>query len=153
MSYMDRKQIPEAYRTISDDLFRITPLVKKQIARMPVFHSENGLPMSHYQLLSLLDERDSMSVTDISEYFNIAKPNITPLVDRLVDENLVRRERSSADRRVVYIAIRPEGRKRLGQMRDALNAHVAQLHQKMGDETFDCFARALDDLCDILKKL
>ena len=74
------------------------------------------MPLSHVQVLAMLDHRGSLSITEISNSFGIAKPNITPLVDRLIEDGLVMRERNSADRRVVNVVICEKGRERLADI-------------------------------------
>ena len=139
--------------TIAEYTFQIAPLVKKYISHMPLFRSERGLPLSHYQLLSLLNERGSMSVSDLSDYFSIAKPNITPMIDRLVNEGLVERIRSETDRRIVNICILPAGKERLTAIHDMLNQHIAGWRDRLSDRDMARLAQSMEDLCTILKKL
>ena len=101
----------------------------------------------------MLEEVGSMSVSEISKRFGIAKPNITPLVDRLVNAGLVDRVRSETDRRVVNIVILEEGRQRLQQIQDALNDHVSGWQQVLSAEEFGRLDRALMDLVEILGKI
>ena len=128
---------------IAENVFQIIPLLKKRLSHITAFRSEEGLPFSHYQVLSLLEERGSMSVSEISDYFDIAKPNITPLVDRLVNANLVDRVRSTTDRRVVYVVILDEGRMRLKSIRESLKGNVSAWHENLTDEEFDRLAAAI----------
>ena len=117
---MEQANNPKSLELIADNIFQVIPLLKKRLSHISAFQSENGLPLSHFQVLSLLNERGSMSVSEISEFFDIAKPNITPLVDRLVNAGLVDRVRSTTDRRVVFIVILDEGRTRLKTIRSLL---------------------------------
>ena len=144
---------PDPMVTIAEYTFQIAPLVKKHISRMPLFRSEKGLPLSHYQLLSLLNERGSMSVSDLSDYFSIAKPNITPMIDRLVNDGLVERIRSETDRRIVNISILPAGQERLSQIHDMLNEQIAGWHNRLSDRDMARLAQSMEDFCTILKKL
>ncbi len=138
---------------ITDNIFQVIPLLKKRLSHISAFQSENGLPLSHFQVLSLLNERGSMSVSEISEYFDIAKPNITPLVDRLVNAGLVDRVRSTTDRRVVFIVILEEGRKRLTSIRQLLGENVEAWKGALTDEEFDRLAGALSDIVSLLGKI
>ena len=65
-----------------------------------------------------------MSVSEISRRFGIAKPNITPLVDRLISAGLVERVRNKADRRVVDVYILDAGREKLREIQKVLYDHV-----------------------------
>ena len=94
-----------------------------------------------------------MSVSEISEYFDIAKPNITPLVDRLVNAGLVDRVRSTTDRRVVFIVILDEGRERLSAIREMLSSNVEEWKRSLTDEEFTHLAEAMSTVVSCLKKI
>ena len=138
---------------IAQGIFQAQPLLKKRLVKLSAIQSDQGIPLSHVQVLAMLEEVGSMSVSEISKRFGIAKPNITPLVDRLVNAGLVDRVRSETDRRVVNIVILEEGRQRLQQIQDALNEHVAGWQHVLSAEEFARLDRALMDLVEILGKI
>ncbi len=143
----------ECVERIAQGIFQAQPLLKKRLVKLSAIQSDQGIPLSHVQVLAMLEEVGSMSVSEISKRFGIAKPNITPLVDRLVNAGLVDRVRSETDRRVVNIVILDEGRKRLRQIENALNEHVASWQQNLTSEEFARLDFALTELITILEKL
>ncbi len=143
----------ECVERISQGIFQAQPLLKKRLVKLSAIQSDQGIPLSHVQVLAMLEDVGSMSVSEISKRFGIAKPNITPLVDRLVNAGLVDRVRSETDRRVVNIVILEEGRKRLRQIENALNEHVASWQQNLTAEEFARLDFALSELITILEKL
>ena len=138
---------------IAQGIFQAQPLLKKRLTKPSAIQSEQGIPLSHVQVLAMLEEVGSMSVSEISKRFGIAKPNITPLVDRLVNAGLVDRVRSETDRRVVNIVILPAGRECLGKIQSALNEHVASWQHVLTADEFARLANALDDIIEILGKI
>ena len=138
---------------IAQGVFQAQPLLKKRLVKLSAIQSDQGIPLSHVQVLAMLEEVGSMSVSEISKRFGIAKPNITPLVDRLVNAGLVDRVRSETDRRVVNIVILEEGRNRLQQIQNALNDHVAGWQSTLTTEEFERLDRALIDIIEILGKI
>ena len=143
----------ECVDRIAQGIFQAQPLMKKRLAKLSAIQSEQGIPLSHVQVLAMLEEMGSMSVSEISKRFGIAKPNITPLVDRLVNAGLVDRVRSESDRRVVNIVILEEGRSRLRQIQNALNEHVAGWQNILTADEFARLDRALIDIVEILGKI
>jgi DNA-binding MarR family transcriptional regulator len=143
----------ECVENIAQGIFQVQPLLKKRLVKLSAIQSEQGIPLSHVQVLAMLEEVGSMSVSEISKRFGIAKPNITPLVDRLVNAGLVDRVRSETDRRVVNIVILEEGRERLRQIQNALNAHVAGWQNTLSAEEFTRLESALADILTILSKI
>lgn len=143
----------ECVERIAQGVFQAQPLLKKRLVKLSAIQSDQGIPLSHVQVLAMLEEVGSMSVSEISKRFGIAKPNITPLVDRLVNAGLVDRVRSETDRRVVNIVILEEGRNRLQQIQNALNDHVASWQSTLTGEEFERLDRALMDIIEILGKI
>ena len=98
----------------------------------------------------MLDHRGSLSISEISNSFGIAKPNITPLVDRLIEDGLVMRERNSADRRVVNVVICEEGRKRLAEIYRELCDHLFDWTRTLGEDDLRAFNEALETIVRLL---
>ena len=106
--------------SIAQNLFAALPIFRKRLLHMDVIQREYNIPLSHVQVLAMLNDNGSMSVSEISRRLGIAKPNITPLVDRLTETQLVERQRDAQDRRVVNIVIRPEGAQKLTAIRTTM---------------------------------
>ena len=88
MSEMDHRN-EESDATLEhlyDMLFQAWPLMRRRLLPSSAQQAEFGMPLSHVQVLVMLDHRGSLSITEISNSFGIAKPNITPLVDSLIEE-------------------------------------------------------------------
>lgn len=107
----------EASRDIIDHVTRSTlnvlPLLRKRLLRMDRVQAEHGMPLSHIQVLAMLEREHMISVTGISQRLGVAKPNITPLVDRLIASGYVERQRDEFDRRIVNIVLLPKGQEKL----------------------------------------
>ena len=110
----------EITHSIAHNLFAALPIFRKRLLHMDVIQRDYNIPLSHVQVLAMLNDNGSMSVSEISRRLGIAKPNITPLVDRLTEAHLVDRERDAEDRRVVNIVIRPEGIEKLTVIRSTM---------------------------------
>ena len=125
---MPRKRAIDTNLTdsIAQNLFAALPIFRKRLLHMDVIQRDYNIPLSHVQVLAMLNDNGSMSVSEISRRLGIAKPNITPLVDRLTEARLADRERDAQDRRVVNIIIRPEGVEKLKAIRGTMLELVTQ---------------------------
>ena len=94
-----------------------------------------------------------MSVSEISQMLGIAKPNITPLVDRLIDERLVDRIRDTQDRRVVNVVILDAGRDKLNAIRAGIGEQVQEWAQQISSADFHELSDSLRSLTRILMQL
>jgi len=78
-----------------------------------------GMKLTFHQGLTLvcLGERDSCKMTELSKETGINLTALTGVVDSLVKDKFVKRERTSKDRRVVLVNLTSSGRKLVNEMR------------------------------------
>jgi MarR family transcriptional regulator, 2-MHQ and catechol-resistance regulon repressor len=92
------------------------------------FFREYGLTSSQYNVLRILrGEGKPLPSLEIADRLITAVPAITGLIDRLEAMELIARDRSTDDRRVVFVAISPKGLDKV----IAMDAPLAALHKEM----------------------
>jgi DNA-binding MarR family transcriptional regulator len=89
------------------------------------------LTMAQLKALILLVQSGGLRSRDLADGLGIAPSAVTPLVDRLVDQKLVKRENDANDRRIVWI--RP-------------TAKAVTLHDKLMQTNRSVLAAVLDEL-------
>jgi DNA-binding MarR family transcriptional regulator len=92
-----------------------------------------GSTQAQYQVLRILDDLETVSMTKISKLLFRGKSNLTTLIDRMERDGLVQRVTLQEDRRVSNIAITQKGKK--------LHDKVAKYHRLF-------ILQKLDGLCD-----
>ena len=152
---MPKKRIidPQQIDTLAQNMFHALPLLKKRLLHMDLVQSEYGIPLSHVQVLFMLQDAGTMSVSEISRRLGIAKPNITPLVDRLLESGLVDRQRDVSDRRVVNVVILPAGEEKLAAIRRTISEQVLGQVETLSSAEFKELFDALDSINRILSNL
>lgn len=94
-----------------------------------------GLSQSSYNALRILRGEGPCSCQDIGDRLVVRVPDVTRLVDRLANAGLAERTRSDEDRRVVLVAITPDGRQRLNELdTPVLDMHRAQFGHMSEDD-------------------
>src|SRR5215210_9571913 len=89
---------------------------------------EHGLTPSQYNVLRILrGEGRSLPILEIADRLIAVVPGITGLIDRLEGLGLVTRERSTEDRRVVFVAITPKALDLLARLDEPVKA----LHRRL----------------------
>src|SRR3954469_16946531 len=87
-----------------------------------------GLTPSQYNILRILrGEGDPLPILEIAARTITVVPGITGLIDRLERAGLVCRERSTEDRRVVYVAVTERGLETLAR----LDGPLVELHRRL----------------------
>jgi DNA-binding MarR family transcriptional regulator len=70
---------------------------------------EVGLTGPQLTVIKLLETFDNLSLSSLSERIRAQNSTVTGIIDRMEREGLVRRERSTVDRRVVHIKLSDKG--------------------------------------------
>lgn len=94
---------------ISENILGLFPIVKKKFLTYGPLDFPLHLSPNNFQVLLLLREVRSSTVSDLSKQLNVSRPNMTPLLDKLVEHGLADRQSCDSDRRVVNVAITEEG--------------------------------------------
>lgn len=110
--------------SVAKNLCEAVVLLPKQLLHVDELTRRFGMPFSHIQILVMLSSGD-ITIGDISKTLGIAKPNITPLLDKLSERGLVKRVRGVGDKRVVNVHLTEAGRKVLNDLQSAVAEQVA----------------------------
>ena len=92
--------------------------------------AQAGLTGQHYQAMLVLracPEDRRVSIAELARQLYIKHNSAVGLVDRLVDEGLVMREASRADRRKVDLRLTPEGRRTMAKIAAAHRAELQRI--------------------------
>jgi len=140
----------ETVESVATTTFEVLPLMRKKLLRMDVVQAEHNMPMSHVQVLTMLGDLGAMSVSEISKRLGIAKPNITPLIDRLIADGYVERRRDTRDRRVVNVVLLPAGEEKLALIRETIVRQVMRWTSSIPEKDFFELERALKVISEVL---
>lgn len=107
---------------------------------------DHGLTHTRYNVLRILrgGAETGLPHTTIAERLLVSSPDVTRLVDRLVDAGWVERQRSADDRRVVLHRLTAAGRELL----DDLDAPLASAHRSITEALGASRARRLVTDCE-----
>lgn len=105
-----------------------------------------GLTLQQYNVLRILRgvHPDPLPTMEIAERMIEKTPGVTRFLDRLEEEGLVRRERSSEDRRRVHAWITAEGLARLDEMDEPVDAADRKAIDGLGSAEVDRLVDALE---------
>jgi DNA-binding MarR family transcriptional regulator len=93
-----------------------------------------GITLPQFEVLCELDRRDAPVVMSrLSEQLHVTSSNITGVVDRLERGGLVKRFRSSTDRRVQRIEMTPAGRSAFAEIEANSELWVTRVFTELTD--------------------
>ena len=144
---------PTMIDTVAQNMFYVLPMIKKRLLHMSDVQREHGTPLSHVQVLAMLQDAGMMSVSEISRRLGIAKPNITPLVDRLYESGYVDRQHDENDRRVVNIVLLPAGEEKLAAIRSTISGRIRKQADHLSVSEFRELNDSLQSIVRILSAI
>lgn len=106
--------------------------------------SEHGLTLPAYEVLAHLSEaaNERLRMSELAQHAVLTPSGLTRLVDKLCREGLVRRDKCSADARVVYAVLTPLGKRRL---ESAYPTHLRGVREHLIDLLTPTQQEALSD--------
>ncbi|RYP82985.1 MarR family transcriptional regulator [Nocardioides guangzhouensis] len=133
---MDTDELVEAFLEASRALVAVAV---RSIATAPV---EVTLPQ--WRVLVLLSSLGQQTVGELAVELGVNSSNATRVCDRLEQLGLVRRRRSSADRRIVRVALTAEGTRVVEAVVSRRREDVRDVVERMSDLDAARAARALE---------
>ncbi len=139
----------------------MTDIIKERVAEnlialLPFYHKKifgpggqgiTGMQAAQYRLLGvLMKEGTPLSMSELGKRQYISKPYMTILVDQLIQDGHVQRIPDTRDRRVINIAITPEGKRHLKQAASRYKETIKNMLSELDSQD-------LEDLCQSLEKL
>ena len=114
---------------------------------------ERGLPLAWYEVLLHVERAPDrrLRMSDLADAVVLSPSGLTRLVDRMVDDGLVRREPCPSDRRSTYAVLTADGRSALRRAAPThlrgIDEHFARL---LTDDEVGALSRALGRVLDSL---
>ncbi|MDK2918392.1 MAG: hypothetical protein PWQ37_1125 [Candidatus Petromonas sp.] len=139
--------------SIVDSLFLLLPLFKKKLLRPDKYDEENDLSPSHLQILFFLDDVGRVPISEIGKGLNISKPNMTPLIKKLINKKFVEKIRDQEDRRYVHVDITPIGKKFIDEHKLLISQRLKDKLSILNQKDLQKLSKSLDELKEIISKL
>ena len=147
----------EILDSVAYDLFSTLPLIHRSIRnkliKTVVTSFKEDIAPPHFEIMKLLDEAGTLHVAEIGERLLIARPQMTHLIDRLVELDIVERETNEEDRRMLNIRLKDKGKVIIKDRdKQVINATREALSGLTDDELQE-LSVSLKNLKDIFLKL
>ena len=143
--------------SVVEDLFSTLPLIGRSIRRkllktaLTSFNKDIAPP--HFEIMKLLEEAGTLHVAEIGEKLQIARPQMTHLIDKLVDLDIVERQTGTVDRRTINIMLTNKGKTILEEHDSHIRNATRETLSCLTDEELRDLSASLRKLRDIFSKL
>ncbi len=107
--------------------------------------------LAQYRVLMLVKHRGAMSINDLQRQLNIAQSTASEMVERLVQQNLLLREKDPTDRRITVFRLSKKAERILEKRRDVMNDCYRKVLEPLSDEEQVQLVEALETIQRIIR--
>ena len=126
-------------------LLACTTLIETELRRR--FREEFDFTMPRFDVLAQLDREPSgLVLGELPKRLMVSAGNLTPIVDRLVEDGYITRTPSNLDRRVQIVCMTVEGRKAFRRMAKRHGVWLASLLAEFPPDRLNGLITQLDEL-------
>jgi DNA-binding MarR family transcriptional regulator len=142
---------------VTDDLLSVLPLILRSIHRKMIktTFTASGAEITplHFRIMHLLSKTGKLEMAKIGKQLQIARPQMTHLIDKLVELNIVERQAGTSDRRTISISLTESGKKNLEKHKKLMRKNTLKALSAFSDEDVAALSAALASLKELFTKL
>ncbi len=113
---------------------------------------ETDLKLSHINVLSAFSDQSDHSMKELAKILGVKRPNMTMMVDGLVETGLLVRERDKGDRRKVMVMLTSTGRTIMEKITSRKRTAALKIFEKLTVDDKKRLEISLNTACEILEK-
>jgi DNA-binding MarR family transcriptional regulator len=142
---------------IIDNLNYIMPLLHRVIKKK-LFHNkaelgQHGLLPPHYEIMRMLHESGQVHISSIADGLFIPRPQMTYLIDRLVDMGMVERNTDPSDRRMLDVQLSSKGKLIIEEHRKHVRNALKESMADIPDDELKEVSASLQKIREVFSKL
>jgi DNA-binding MarR family transcriptional regulator len=139
---------------IFDSLYSVYPVFRRKLKKIgDAILEDMEISMAHVKLMDSLRKEGACSMTDLGNMLSVSKPNITTLVDKLVELNLTKRSFDKNDRRVSLIELTDHGNDFLQKLTESAKVTLRSRLQKFSEDDLALFRETLNNMELLIHKM
>lgn len=138
---------------ISDDFFMLLLSLNKRIFNHEEIIKNSNLPPSHFKALFYLIHNGPRAISQIGNDLSISKPNMTPIIDKLVAEGYINRFQDPNDRRVIRVEPTEIAYKFLEQQQRKMKASFKEKISPLDDNDLEELQKCVASINKIFSKI
>ena len=142
------------YDKIARELFKLIMQINRKTIRQDESLKCTSMPPSHMKVIFYIQHLGPSTVSDVARNLNISKPNMTPIIDNLVNNDLVIRYEDPNDRRKILLNLSQKGHEFLDEKKkkilSLLSSQLANLESK---EDLIILKESVENINTIIAKL
>lgn len=135
---------------LAENIINFIPQLNRRFFRMM---PKLDMPKQQLGLLHMLTHHCHMPMKVFSDKMHISKPNLTKLVNHLIDEGLVVRSHSEEDRRIILLDITEAGREVVKSHYEMMIEEVTKMFEVFEDNEVEELSHHISEINRLISKL
>ena len=112
-----------------------------------------SLSRGQLRILVLLSTATPMSPGSVAAALGVPKANVTEIIERLVEQGLVRREPNPQDRRSHNLTLTEKGKTEVEQLREWSTKRIEKVLERIPGDKLESLAASLEDMLDAAQSM
>ncbi|WP_411681414.1 MarR family winged helix-turn-helix transcriptional regulator [Clostridium thailandense] len=137
---------------LAENLITFLPVMIKKIIKFDTAPIKMP-PLNQLMVLGLLQEEGSSSISELCKKLTISRPQMTIVIDKLVDLDLVYRVHNEGDRRTININVTEKGKKYCLEISEMIKENLKSKLMNLSQDDLSILLRSIDVAKNIFKKL
>jgi DNA-binding MarR family transcriptional regulator len=138
---------------IADNLQMFLPMAYKKLMRVGRTPRSRRASYLEAPVLGMLERSPPLPTSEIGRRLCISKPNMTPLINKLIAEGKAKRHQGEEDKRLQLVTITPKGRKYMKEHAGAVKSDIKRNLSSLGREDLRRLCVSLDTIRIIVTKM
>ena len=113
---------------------------------------ELSLTIAQLKSLFFIASRGKTNFKKLADALGVTPPNVTGIVDRLVEHGLVSRTENPEDRRIMLLQITTKGRDLLHNLQQNRASHMSNILEQLDQEEISSLHRGMKALIEAARK-
>lgn len=112
-----------------------------------------GFTISQCYIILYIQNNDSLTMNQISKKMNLDKSTITRIIDNLVRDGYIKKQKSNEDGRVVLASLTKKGKKSASDLQEKINDYYRQIINEIPEGEVMKVVSSVNTLLKALKKV
>jgi len=147
---MKSRRLQEALDACTERIFKAYNEISKSINPAQIIKMD--LTSSQIKVLISFAEQGCFTMTELSRAHSVSVSTMTSMVDRLLLNRLLKRDRDKSDRRVVRVLLTEKGKKVVQHLMEVRKEALQEFLRELNDEEIDRFLSSIEIVALVLSQ-
>ncbi|KZL89600.1 MarR family winged helix-turn-helix transcriptional regulator [Clostridium magnum] len=138
---------------LSGDLYSLMLYLHRKFFNPSEITKNLPIPPSHIKVIIHLAHHGACSISEAAKNLTISKPNMTPIIDKLISEGMVTRYNDPNDRRILRIELTEKAHEFIKEQEEAIKNNLAQKISSLDSKDLEALNTHVRGITDIILKV